>query len=83
MEVVPGSYHGLMNALLMFAWTSSWMISTRIGGAVIELYGYTISLLIAVTLYVISALLYYFSFRNDEQFTSDGIVIQTKYKVTA
>lgn len=82
MEMVPKSHHGLMNALLMFAWTSSWMISTRVGGAVIEHYGYTISLLVAVVLYVISALSYYLFFRKSESFSEDGITIQTEYRMT-
>jgi predicted MFS family arabinose efflux permease len=82
MEMVPKSHHGLMNALLMFAWTSSWMVSTRVGGVVIENYGYTISLLVAVVLYVISALTYYLFFRKSESFTKDGITIQTEYRMT-
>jgi hypothetical protein len=58
------------------------MVSTRIGGVVIEEYGYTISLLVAVVLYVISALIYYIFFRGSERFTDDGIVIQTEYRMT-
>ena len=81
MEMVPKSHHGLVNAFLMFAWTSSWMISTQVGGLVIEKYGYTISLLAAILLYVVSAVLYYVSFRKAEQFTADGIVIKTDYRM--
>jgi predicted MFS family arabinose efflux permease len=79
MEMVPKSHHGLMNAFLMFAWTSSWMISTRIGGVVIEQYGYTVSLVIAVILYVISAVTYYVFFRAKERFTDKGVVLLTDY----
>jgi len=82
MEMVPKSFQGLMNAMMMFAWTSSWMISTRIGGMVIESFGYTISLLVAVVLYVISALIYYIFFRTSEKFTDQGIVIQAEYRLT-
>ncbi len=80
MEMVPKSHHGLMNAFLMFAWTSSWMISTRIGGVVIERYGYTISLVVAVILYVISAITYYVFFRQKERFTDEGIILVTEYR---
>jgi MFS family permease len=80
MEIVPKSHHGLMNAFLMFAWTSSWMISTQVGGIVIEKHGYTLSLLVAVILYVISALVYYICFRKSEQF-SDGIDIRAEYRM--
>ncbi len=81
MEIVPESHHGLVNAFLMFAWTGSWMISTQIGGIVIENYGYTPTLLIAVILYVISSLLYFYSFRGAEKFTDQGIVIQTEIRM--
>ncbi len=82
MEMVPKSHQGLMNALLMFAWTSSWMISTRLGGVVIEGYGYTVSLVVAVVLYIISALTYYVFFRKSEQVTEAGVVIQSGYRMT-
>lgn len=80
MEMVPKSMHAIMNALLMFAWTSSWMVSTKIGGMVIESHGYTISLVIAVILYIISSVLYYFYFRNSEIFTLDGVTVKSNFK---
>ena len=82
MEVVPKSHHGLMNALLMFAWTGSWMVSTRMGGIIIERYGYTVSLVAAAILYVISALTYYIFLRKSEKFTDEGIIIRTDYRET-
>jgi len=82
MEMVPKSHHGLMNALLMFAWTSSWMVSTRIGGEVIERHGYTISLVVAVILYVVSAVTYYIFFRKSERLTERGVVLSTEYRMT-
>lgn len=83
MEIVPKSHQGLVNAFLMFAWTSSWMVSTQIGGVIIEKYGYTPTLLIAVVLYVFSSLLYFFSFRKVERFTDKGVVIQTEYRLVS
>ena len=83
MEMTPKSHHGLVNAVLTFAWTSSWMISTKAGGIVIEKYGFTVSLVAAVILYVISALLYFVTFRKAERFTPEGIVLQTEYGMTA
>ncbi len=81
MEMVPKSHHGLVNAFLTFAWTSSWMVSTQVGGMVIERYGYTVSLLAAIILYVISSLLYFVYFRKMERFTPEGITIQTEYRM--
>lgn len=34
MEMMPKAFHGMINAILMFAWTSSWMVSTRVGGMI-------------------------------------------------
>ena len=82
MEMVPESHHGLMNALLTFAWTSSWMVSTQAGGIIIERHGYTISLLAAIVLYIISSLAYYAFFRKSERFTPEGVIIQTDYRMT-
>jgi MFS family permease len=81
MEMVPKAHHGLLNALLTFSWTSSWMISTQVGGIVIQHYGFTLSLVIAVVLYVFSALLYYYYFRRAERFTPHGITIQAGYRL--
>jgi len=78
METVPASHHGLVNALLMFAWTSSWMVSTQIGGWVIEHYGYTLSLNIAIVLYIISSLLYFLFFRRSENRTDAGFEVVNK-----
>ncbi|MEE9441835.1 MAG: MFS transporter [candidate division Zixibacteria bacterium] len=83
MEMVPKSMHAIMNALLMFAWTSSWMISTKIGGMVIETHGYTQSLVIAVILYVISSVMYYMFFRKAEKFTLNGVTVKSEFKSTA
>ena len=83
MEIVPKSHQGLVNAFLMFAWTGSWMISTQIGGVIIEKYGYTPTLLISVVLYIFSSLLYFYSFRKAERFTDKGVVIQTQYRLVS
>ena len=82
MEMVPKTYHGLMNALLMLAWTASWMISTQIGGMIIESYGYTVSLVTAIVLYVVSSIIYYYYFRKAERFTPDGVVIRSYVRIT-
>ncbi|MFH2035710.1 MAG: MFS transporter [Candidatus Zixiibacteriota bacterium] len=75
MEIVPKSEQGLVNAMMMLAWTSSWMISTAIGGALIEARGYTIPMLVTVVLYFVSSILYFIFFRKSE------VKIDGKYKV--
>jgi len=81
MEMVPRSHHAIVNALLMFAWTFSWMISTQLGGWLIEQYGYTQSLLIPAGLYVLSSVLYYRYFKKAEQFTPEGFIIRPEFKI--
>jgi predicted MFS family arabinose efflux permease len=80
MEMVPEAYHGLLNAFLNFAWMLSWMVATQVGGMVIERYGYTASLLVAVGMYIISSVLYYLFFRQAERFTPDGVMISGDYR---
>ena len=66
MEMAEKKEQGLVNALLMVAWTSSWMISAAIGGSLIEEYGYTVTMNITVALYILSTITYYSFFRNSE-----------------
>lgn len=76
MEMVGRSEQALVNALMMLSWTGAWMISTDIGGKLIEQYGYTLPLLIAVGLYFISSIMYFWFFKDSEKRTSEGYLIQ-------
>ena len=58
MEKVKEDEQPLTNSLMMLAWTSSWAIVASLGGNLISRHGFTLPLLIAVVLYVISSLLY-------------------------
>ncbi len=80
MEMVGKSEHALINALLMLAWTSSWMFSTAIGGRLIEIHGYTLPLMITVGLYLLSSILYYIFFRKSERKTGEGYNIEVSFK---
>ncbi|UCD62564.1 MAG: MFS transporter [Candidatus Zixiibacteriota bacterium] len=66
MELSEKREQGLVNALLMVAWTSSWMLSAAIGGRLIETYGYTVTMNITIVLYIIATATYYGFFRNAE-----------------
>lgn len=66
MELAEENEQGLANALLMIAWTGSWMFSSVIGGHLIEAYGYTVAMNITVTLYVTSSIVFYSFFRKAE-----------------
>lgn len=76
MEMVGKSEQALVNALMMFAWTSSWMISAAIGGHLIEKHGYTLPLMITVGLYIISSISYYVFFRNSERRSASGYIVE-------
>ncbi len=76
MEMVSKSEHALVNALMTLAWTGSWMISAAVGGRLIQSRGYTLPLMIAVVLYLISAVLYYVFFRKSETKTSSGFMVE-------
>lgn len=73
MELCEKSEQGLVNALMMISWTSSWMVSVAIGGHVIEKYGYTVVLNIAIVLYVLSTLTYYSFFSKVEKRHPAGV----------
>jgi MFS family permease len=76
MEMVGRSEHALVNALMMLSWTSSWMVSSAAGGYLIENYGYTLPLMIAVGLYFISSIAYFLFFRDAEKKTSAGYRVE-------
>ena len=80
MEMVGKSEQALVNALLMLSWTSSWMVSTAVGGFLIEEYGYTLPLLVAVVLYFISSVSYYLFFNTSEIKTDSGYKIEATYQ---
>ncbi|MBD3401273.1 MFS transporter [candidate division GN15 bacterium] len=67
MELSGNKEHGFVNALLMVAWTSSWMISTALGGEIIERYGFTVSLNVTVVAYVISTIVLFGFFKGVER----------------
>lgn len=77
MERVGAEDRATANSMSLLAWTSSWAITTAIGGWMIERYGYELPLLVGCVLYIISSGLYYYYFRNEEIYAgrmSPGIV---------
>ncbi len=72
MELSDKKEQGLVNALLMIAWTSSWMVSSAVGGTLIEKYGFTFTMNITICLYVVSSVAFYFFFRKSEKKDESG-----------
>ena len=72
MELAEKKEQGLVNALLMVSWTSSWMISAAIGGQLIDTYGYTFTINITIVLYLLSTLTFY-SFFKDAEIKTDTL----------
>ncbi len=71
MEMVPEKEHEITNSTLSVAWTFSWTISTAIGGNLIEKGGFTLPLVIAALLYVISSILYFIFFFRTEKINEE------------
>jgi len=72
MEISRKGERGLVNALLMLSWTSSWMISTAVGGWLIEQRGYTFTIHVTVVLYLLSSVIYYWLFHSYERRNDSG-----------
>jgi len=72
MELSRKNEQGLVNALLMITWTSSWMVATAVGGFLIEKFGYTFTMNITIVLYIISAITYYGFFKKAEKKNEDS-----------
>jgi predicted MFS family arabinose efflux permease len=72
LELCRKNEQGLVNALLMLSWTSSWMVSTAVGGSMIESYGYTVTFNTTIILYVVSSLIYFWFFRKSEKRKDTG-----------
>ena len=71
MEIADDKEHGFVQALLMLSWTSSWMVSTYIGGHLIEVYGFTVTLNITVVMYLLSTLVFFIFFGRIERRNGD------------
>jgi predicted MFS family arabinose efflux permease len=67
MERVPVELQPVANGFLMVAWTGSWMVSARAGGALIERFGFEAPLLITAGLYLVSSFLSLAFFRRAEK----------------
>jgi len=67
MELVPENQQAGVNSVLSLAWSSSWMVSTNIGGQIIEHYGFTPVMLITVGLYTVGIVISYTLFKSRSQ----------------
>jgi predicted MFS family arabinose efflux permease len=66
MELSTRSEQGIVNALLLLAWSTSRMVASAVGGWLIETYGYTASMNCTILLYVAASLVFYLFFRDVE-----------------
>lgn len=72
MELAEKKEHGLVGALLMVGWTSSWMVSAAVGGSLIEHYGYTFTMNLTIVVYLFSTVMFYRMFRRAEIKNGNG-----------
>jgi MFS family permease len=71
MELADSKEQGLVGALLMLSWNSSWMISTAVGGELIERFGFTVTINVSVILYIVSTLAFHYFFGGIERRNQD------------
>ena len=64
MEMVPPDQHTSTNSVRMLAWSSSWMLTTPLGGWLIERHGFTPNMAATMGLYLVSAALFWGFFRG-------------------
>jgi predicted MFS family arabinose efflux permease len=67
MEIVKPHEQAFTNAMVEMTWSGSWMISTQVGGILIEKHGFKIPMLIAVGLYTTGSSLYLRFFHDTER----------------
>jgi len=67
MEVVKPDEQALTNAMVEMTWSGSWMISTQIGGILIQHHGFKLPMLIAVVLYTSASSIYLRFFHDTER----------------
>ena len=64
MELVPEEQQAGVNSVLSLAWSASWMVSTNVGGYIIQQHGFTAVMLVTVALYVTSTTCAWMLFRH-------------------
>ena len=67
MEIVGPDQQSVTNSLRMLAWNLSWMVSTQIGGYVIERHGFSPPMLMTIVLYLAATILTWIFWRDRRQ----------------
>lgn len=66
MELSQKKEQGLVNALLQVGWTSGWMISSAVGGSLIQKQGYTFTMNVTIVIYIVASLAFFRFFGKAE-----------------
>jgi predicted MFS family arabinose efflux permease len=64
MEIVPEDRQVVTNSVRTFSWNLAWMITTLLGGWLIERRGYAINMYLTMGLYLVAASLFWSFFRG-------------------
>ncbi|MEZ4648469.1 MAG: MFS transporter [Candidatus Eisenbacteria bacterium] len=67
MEIVGPDQQSVTNSLRMLAWNLSWMVSTQVGGYVIERHGFSPPMLMTIGLYFVATILTWVFWRDRTQ----------------
>jgi predicted MFS family arabinose efflux permease len=67
MEKTEPQHHAGTNSLLALSWNASWMISTYVGGRLIEHHGFVPVMITTIGLYLFSSLAVFTFFRKNKE----------------
>jgi MFS family permease len=67
MEKTEPEHHAGTNSLLALSWNASWMISTYVGGRLIEHHGFVPVMITTIGLYLVSSLAIFTFFRKNKE----------------
>jgi predicted MFS family arabinose efflux permease len=64
MEITPAEQQAVTNSMRTFSWNLAWMVTTVIGGWLIQQHGYSINMFLTIGCYLAAATLFWIFFRG-------------------
>jgi MFS family permease len=79
MEVVPADQQASTNSIRMLAWNLSWMVTTPLGGWLIERHGFTPNMIATMGLYLVASTLFWTFFRGTVVGAPRGVAVPEEH----
>jgi MFS family permease len=74
LELVPSDKRSVAHNIFQMAWTSSWAVSTALGGWLIQKTGFTLPMVLTAAIYGVYLAVFILSFRHHPAMQHPGIV---------